>query len=706
MITDPAYTRAQLDRLIRPASVAVIGASDKPGALGATVITNLDHAGFSGPVYPVNPNRPMIGARPCLASIDDLPEGVDVAVLAIPRPGVVDAIRRLAARKVGAAIVFSAGFAEGGPDGRAEQEEMARIASEAGMVIEGPNCLGLVNYADGVPLTFVETRIVPSMGRRAIGVVSQSGAMAAVLGTTLLARDMAVSLSISTGNEATTGVEDYVDWMVDDPATQVIAMIVEQFRQPKRFLAAARRASAAGKPIVLLHPGKSAAARESAATHTGAMVGDYNLMRAKVGRTGVILAETLEELGDITEILLRCPVLTKPEVAVLGESGAFKALTLDLAEQLGLALAPLDDSNSPELRAALPPFVPVSNPLDLTAQGLSQPSIYTETISALLGDDRVGAVVAGIIQSDPITAQIKVPAILAALDGGATTKPVIFAGLDEGADMPAVHIAALRARGVPWFPTTERAFAALARLGENCLRDLTDRSPAPLAVPGLAALSGVVPEYRAKQLLAAAGIPFPDGRFAVSVDEAVAGAQALGFPVAMKAQSAALSHKSEAGGVILNLADAASVATVWTAMHDSVRGYDAAIALDGVLIERMGRRGVEMIVGARNDPEWGPVVLVGFGGVMAEILQDVRLITPDMGEDQVLAELLKLRSASLLIGFRGSPPLDLAALTHLIIRVGSVLLAEPTIAELDLNPVILQPAGEGVIALDALILLA
>lgn len=698
------HTAAQLDRLIRPGSVAVIGASDKPGALGATLITNLDRAGFSGTIYPINPKRERIGARPCLPSIDALPDDVDVAVLAIPRAGVLDAIRSLAARKVGAAIVFSAGFAEGGAEGRAEQDEIARIAAEAGMVIEGPNCLGLVNYVDGVPLTFVESRIVPTAGRRAVGVVSQSGAMAAVLGTTLLARDMAMSVSISTGNEAASGVEDYVDWMVDDPATGVIAMIVEQFRHPRRFLAAARRARDAGKPIVLLHPGKSGAARESAATHTGAMVGDYKLMRAKVSRAGVIFAETLEELGDIAELLLRCPTLRQPHVAVLGESGAFKALTLDLAEELDLPLAAFDDSNSPDLRAALPPFVPVSNPLDITAQGLSQPSIYTATIAALLDDDRVGAVVAGIIQSDPITAQIKVPAILAALDGREIAKPMIFAGLDEGADMPAEHIAALRARGVPWFPTTERAFTALARLGEHCLRDTADRSPAPLAVAGLGEITGVVPEYQAKQLLAATGIPFPEGRFAASAEEAVAAAEAIGYPVAMKAQAAALSHKSDAGGVVLNLVDASSVRAAWRTMHDSVRVYDATIALDGVLIERMGRSGVEMIVGARNDPEWGPVVLVGFGGVVAEILQDVRLITPDMGEAQIAAELLKLRNAPLLTGYRGSPPLDLGALTRLIAKVCAILQAEGRLVELDLNPVILHPDGEGVVALDALML--
>ncbi|MDE2403210.1 MAG: acetate--CoA ligase family protein [Sphingomonadales bacterium] len=700
----PRPTRAMIDRLLRPRSVAVVGASDKPGALGASVLGNLDRNGFAGAVYPINPNRETIGARACLPSVDDLPEGVDVAVLAIPQGAVLGAVRGLAARKCGAAIVFAAGFAEGGAEGLAQQAELARIAAESGMVIEGPNCLGLVNHVDGVPLTFVETECAAPAGRRAIGVVSQSGAMAAVLCTTLLARDLAVSYSVSTGNEAATGVEDYVDWLVDEPETRVIAMIVEQFRKPAAFLAAAKRARAVGKTIVLLHPGTSSAARESAATHTGAMAGDHKLMRAKVERAGVVLAETLEELGDIAEILVRCAPLARPELAVLGESGAFKALTLDLAEQLGLPLADLDDANAPALRAALPPFVPVSNPLDITAQGLSQPQIYTDCLAALFNDDRVGGVVCGIIQGDPVTSGIKVPAILAALDGRTLDKPMVFAGLDEGAGIPAGYIAALRARDVPWFPSTERAFRALARLGALATRDLADHAPAPLPVPGLADGHGVIPEYRAKALLGPLGVPFPAGRFAATVDEAVAAAEALGYPVAMKAQAAALSHKSDAGGVALALADAAAVRAAWTAMFASVAAYDPAIRLDGVLVETMGKRGIEMIVGARNDPEWGPVVLAGFGGVTAEILADVRLITPDMSEQAIAAELMRLKSAALLAGYRGSPRLDVAALARLVRTVVSILCAESSLIELDLNPVILHPEGEGVVALDALIL--
>jgi len=695
---------ARMNRLLRPQSIAVVGATDKPGAPGASILENIDRSAFSGAVYPINPKRESIGRRVCLPSIEALPEGVDVAVLAIPRAGVIDAVRLLASRKVGAAIIFAAGFAEGGDEGSAEQAEIGQIARDSGMVIEGPNCLGLVNYGDGVPLTFVQTAIVPPAGRRAVSVVSQSGALAAVLCTTLLARQVAVSFSISTGNEAASGVEDYVEWLITDEATHVIAMVVEHFRQPARFLAAVAKAHAAGKPVVLLHPGKSAAARASAATHTGAMAGDHQLMLAKVKRAGVIVAETLEELGDIAEILVRCPPLAGPDLAVLGESGAFKALVLDLAEDLSLPLAALDDANSPAVRAVLPAFVPVSNPLDITAQGLSQPDIYTSIIAALFADPRVGGVVAGIIQGDPITATIKVPAILAALEAPHVHKPLIFAGLDEGAEMPAHFIAALRAAGVPWFPSSERAFRALARLSARTALNLTDKTPAPCPVPGLAECAGVIPEYRAKDLLGPLGIPFPSRRFAASPREAADAANALGFPVALKAQSARLSHKSDAGGVVLNLPHGKAVEDAWQALHASVAAYDGSLVLDGVLVEKMGARGLEMIVGARNDPEWGPVVLAGFGGVTAEILRDVRLFTPDFDEAAICAQLMQLKSAPLLTGWRGSPPLDVPALARLIMKISAIMLAEPSLEELDLNPVVLYPAGEGLVVLDALML--
>src|SRR5579885_1229486 len=286
-----------MERLLRPRSVAIVGASATPGALGASVLANLQRMGYRGDIHLINPNRTEINGLPCLKSIEELPSAVDAAVLAIPRAGVLDAVTALARRSVGAAVIFSAGFAEGGEAGRAEQRTIARIATEHGMLLEGPNCLGLVNHVDGVGLTFVETSHKPLGGRPGIGIVSQSGAMACVLGTMLASRDLPVSYSVSTGNEAASGVEDFIEYLLTESHTAVIGLIVEQFRRPRHLLSLARRARESGKALVLLHPGRSNAARASAATHTGALAGDYALMRAKVAAEGIVTVESLEELG-------------------------------------------------------------------------------------------------------------------------------------------------------------------------------------------------------------------------------------------------------------------------------------------------------------------------------------------------------------------------------------------------------------------------
>lgn len=689
-----------LSRLLAPRSVAIVGASPTPGALGNSVLRNLERHGYAGAIHLINPKRDEIDGRPCLKSIGDLPEGVDAAVLAIPGPAVLDAVCALAERKVGAAIVFSAGFAEGGEEGLAAQAEVARIAAESGMVIEGPNCLGMVNYAAGIPLTFVEVPVLELAGRPAVGIVSQSGAMAVVLGTTLMAKDLGITLSVSTGNEAASGVEDYVEHLIADPA-KVIGMIVEQFRDPARFLSVAGRARAAGKTIVLLHPGTSSAARESAATHTGAMAGDWELMRAKVERAGVILVDSLEALGDVLEIVARAAPLGRGGAAVLTESGAFKALTLDLAERIGLELPPVEGATAAAMRAALPSFIPVSNPMDLTAQALVDPDLYRRTLEPLLEDHAYAAVVLAIIQTDETTSARKFLPIIDAVKALEPGKPVVFAGLDDGAAVPADYIAALRKLGVPYFPSPDRAFRALRHLMRHAVLDETRSAAAPIA---LELPQGVIPEYRAKQLLAPTGIPFPRGDFAASIEEAKAIAARIGYPVALKAQAAALSHKSDAGGVILNIGDSAALEAAWQHLYANVRSHDAAIRLDGVLVEAMGERGTELIVGARNDPDWGPILLVGFGGVTAELLRDVRLLPHDLPPKAIAAALRGLKQGQLLDGYRGSPPLDVEAASEVIATLGRVLAGTPSIREIDLNPLVVYPRGAGVVALDALIL--
>ena len=698
--SQPAARRA-IERLLRPRSVAIVGASPSPGSLGAGVLANLERFGYRGDIHLINANRNEIDGRPCLKSPAELPMGVDCTVLAIPRAGILEAVKACGARDVGGIVIYAAGFAEAGAEGRALQDEVARVAAAHGMAIEGPNCLGYVNYVDGIPLTFGGT--TPGPARGGLGIVSQSGAMASVIRAALHARDIGISLTISTGNEALNGVEDFLDYLIDEPQTRLIALMVEQFRQPRRFLELARRARAAGKKIVLLYPGRSAAARRSAETHTGAMSGDHAVMQALVSHAGVAVVETLEELVDFGELLTRWPALPERGAAIISESGAFKALALDFAETVGLDLPPPSPAQTAVLGALAPGLILPTNPLDLTAQALVDPSLYAKTMKPMLDDPRYGSLVMAIILSNPLMARRKVQPIIDALLAYKPTKPVLFAMLGEEAEVPAEIVAELRSLGVPFMRSPERALRALARLTDFAARRPAPvrRAPAPRAAKRLP--PGTIPEYVAKGLLAEAGIAVPPGALAKTIEEAKAAAASIGYPVALKAQAAALTHKSDAGGVILAVADDKSLEAGWAALHSDIARAGPGLALDGVLVEAMARLGVELILGARNDPDWGPVLVVGLGGIFAEALHDVRVLPPDLDAGAIADEMRKLKGAALLGGFRGKPARDVAAAAAMAARLGAFVRAHPEIAEIDVNPVMVHAAGEGAVALDALI---
>jgi acyl-CoA synthetase (NDP forming) len=689
-------------RLLRPRSVAIVGASANPNALGARVLANLERAKYSGDIHLINHKRDEINGRPCLKSIDDLTEWVDCAVLAIPRVAVLECVRACARRGVGGVIIFSAGFAEVGEEGRAEQQEIARVAKEYGMVVEGPNCLGLVNYVDSIALTFVTIPPRPLKGRSGIAVISQSGAMAAMLATTLSARDLNISFTVSTGNEATSGVEEYVEYMLQDPNTKVITLIVEQFRKPARFLTLARRAREQGKRIVLLHPGRSSPARESAITHTGAMAGDYQVMCSLVARAGVIIVDTLEELLDVSEIIYRCDSLPTAGCAVLTESGAVKALTMDLCVDLGLALSPLNESAYAGLAEVLPEFISPSNPVDLTAQTLVDPELYHRTMNVLLQEKDFGSIVLGVLLTDQATADLKLPHIIKAIKDLAPEKPVIFAGLDEGAEIPERYVRELRKLSVPCFATAERVFRALARLSAPLP---TDPGPTVQGVipPVLLLANGMVAEYRSKEILAAFGVSLPKGTFVRSVDEALTAAQEIGYPVVLKAQSAELTDKSDAGGVVLGLDTPEALRVGWVRLYENVAKAHPGLELDGVLTESMVGKGVELVVSARNDHDWGPVLQLGLDGVMAELFNDARLIPANLPPQEIVKELHKLKSAALLRGYCGAPEVDVAAAAKIVSQIGKVIQTDPRIREIHVNPLVVYPEGEGAVVLDALI---
>jgi acyl-CoA synthetase (NDP forming) len=695
-----------ISRLLRPRSVAIVGASPTPGSLGAGVLANLGRFHFDKPLHLVNPRYDRIGARPCVRSISELPDGIDCAVLAIPQAYVADAVRACAEKKMGGLIVLAGGFAEAGEEGKRAQEQIAAIAQGAGIALQGPNCLGTINYVDSVPLMFGVAPFESLGDRKGVAVVSQSGAMASAVRVALQARGIGVSYSVSTGNEASLGAEDFLEEFITDPHTSVIAMLMEQIRRPARFLDLAARAREAGKFIVLHHLGRSAAGRDAAKTHTGALSGDYSVMAAQVTARGVCLVDSLELLIDVPELLIR---LRNPRsaggTAIIGESGAFKGLALDFCETVGLALPPLSASTHEALVSQLPVFSPPSNPLDLTAQAMSDTGLYRRVLELIARDSAFGSVVITISLPSAESADRKLPLIIDALNSLDGNQGVVFAMLGEDCSIPLAYVDKIRDTGTPFFRSPERAFRALAAVKRLArLFDLIPTDAVPSAARGIEVPldPGMVPEYRAKQLLARRGLKMPPGRLVVSLEEALPAADELGFPLALKAQSSQLPHKSEAGAVALDIRDGASLRSAWATMQQRLAAERTAVSLDGMLLERMSEAGIEIIIGARNESGWGPVIMVGLGGILTELLQDVVFIPAGVGRAQIERALRSLKGAKLFDGYRGSPPADVDAAITVVEVLSALLLQHPEIVEADLNPVRIHARGQGATVLDAL----
>lgn len=691
-----------ISRLLRPRSVAVIGASATPGSLGAGVLANLGRFRFDRPLHLVNPRYDRIGERPCVRSIADLPDGIDCAVLAIPQAHVAEAVRVCAEKGIGGVIVLAGGFAEAGEEGKLAQEQIAAMAQRAGIALQGPNCLGTINYVDGVPLMFGVAPYESLGDRMGVAVVSQSGAMASAVRVALQARGIGVSYSVSTGNEASLGAEDFLEEFIADPRTRVIAMLMEQIRRPARFLALAERAREGGKFIVLHHLGRSAAGREAAKTHTGALSGDYSVMAAQVTARGVCLVDSLELLIDVPELLMRLRNPRAPGgTAVVGESGAFKGLALDFCETVGLQLPPLSVATHDALVSQLPVFSPPSNPLDLTAQAMSDTGLYRRVLELIARDPAFSSVVLTISLPSAESADRKLPLIIDALQSLEGKPGAVFAMLGEDCPIPQGHVDKMRETGVAFFRSPERAFRALAAMKR--LATTVDVAPSAVARAATPLEPGMIPEYKAKELLARRGLKMPPSRFVVSLDEALSAAEELGFPLALKAQSRHLPHKSEAGAVALDIRDVAWLRSAWTTMKHRLTVERKDVSLEGMLLERMSEPGIEIIVGARNEAGWGPVIMVGLGGVLTELLQDVVFIPAGAGRAQIEKALRSLKGAKLLHGYRGAPPADIDAAVTVVDTLSTLLLQHPEIVEADLNPVRIHARGQGATVLDALL---
>lgn len=694
---------APVDRLLNPRSVAIIGASPEPASIGNNVFENLLRSGYQGEIHLVSRSRREISGKPCVASIDDLPLGVDAVALVVPQAAVVDSVAACARRQAGSAVIFASGFAETGEAGRIQQERLAAIARDGNMMLLGPNCIGFRNFADSVALTFEPLpEGVPSF-KSGVAVIAQSGAMTSNLRLALLAKGVAVTSAVSTGNEANLGIEDFLAYGLEQEGNRVFSLFIEQVRRPALFLDLVRQARMKARPIVLLHPGRTARARETALSHTGALAGDFEVMKTVLRHEGVVFVETMDELFDVTTLLARWPEPSPLPIGAISNSGAFRGISLDFCETLGLGIAELTTETKAALRSMLPAYAAVDNPLDITTVGLAQPRVFGDTAKAMLDDPGVGGLVLAFIPGTSQFQMVRCRSVLPAIEN--SPKPVAFSMFGDETPLVEEFPRTLREHGIPLFRSPDRALRAMARVNAYAHLRVCRGSSASDAPPSLRIDEhGTIPEYRAKAYLARLGITVPQGCVVRTPDEAQALAERIGYPVVIKAQSPALPHKSDAGGVIVGITDDSMLRVEWKRLMENVAKAKPGLRLDGVLVERMAKPGLEVIVGARRDPGWGIILMAGLGGIWSEALRDVQLMPADLDRAAIIASLDALKGAALLAGGRGLPALDKGAIADAAIALAGLMRMNKDLCDIEINPLIVYPSGA--LALDALMVAA
>lgn len=705
----PVNNKLDMNPILRPRSVAIIGMSTKPGSASQVVLNNLLTGGYDGAVHLVGRSGGTFEGHTILSSISELPEHVDLAILMVPSTAVLETITDCVSRKVRGAVCFASGFAEMGDDGRNQQQEIAKIARAGNLTLLGPNTVGYFNYVDAFYVMMVQLVLPPKLDRSqgpAVAVVAQSGGIGAHIAASLQARGVPLSYMMTTGNEAQTGLAELIEYFATDAHTGAVVVYAEQIKSAPEFVAAVRNARSHGKPVVLLHPGRSERSQEAAKSHTGALAGNHAAMQLMAEYAGATVVDSLEEAIDVGQLLLRYPKSTSGGLGLVTASGAICGLVQDYVEPLGLELPDLAEAQANALREHLPEFLPARNPLDLGTLFTYKPELIEIGVSNVLADPAVGSLLVSMAMPGPEASLIWLRHYLKGT-ASQSQKPAIFVMQNEDVPLAPEFIEEARQNRAIIMRSPERAIRALARVTKFGRRqEELDSSSAttPISIPADLQLgSGVQTEWIGKRALKKLGITVPKGDLATSSEEAIRIANSIGYPVVIKAQAATLAHKSEVGGVLLNISDDSALKDAWAQLYENVAKGAPGLELEGVLVEAMGQRGLELVVGATRDPQWGPIVMIGLGGVWVEALGDVQLLPPKLPQPAIIDRLLSLKARKLLTGFRGTHAVDLKAVTEVVATVGQLMLDHPEISEIDVNPLVAYSEGNGVVALDALI---
>ena len=690
---------ASLDSLLRPGSVAVLGASADPTRIGGRPIAYMLAQGYAGRILPVNPNRAEVQGLQAYGSVADLPVVPDTAIIAVPADLAVQAVEDLGARGVRSAIVFTAGFAEMDAAGATAQARMMEAARRHGMRIVGPNCLGLFNARIGFYPIFSSSfeNGWPKPGR--IGIASQSGAYGTHVFATARNRGIGTPICVTTGNEGDVTIGDVIGWMAEDPDTDVIAAYAEGIRESGSFLAALTAARAARKPVVMMKVGTSTVGAHAAQSHTASIAGDDAVTDAVLREFGVVRARTTEEMLDIAMTATRRIYPVGNTLGVITISGGAGVLISDAAEKLGLPVPEMPAAAQARLKALLP-FASPRNPVDCTAQAFNDMSLIGTFTDAMIEDGGYTSILGFFTQVGG--ADSMAPRLREQLRASMARHPGRLWVLSVVA--PPGRVAEYEADGFVVFEDPTRATVAIHAMGRFGDAFAQGAAQPPPDLPHVDLPPTTPSEAAAKRLLARAGIPAAPEAECATVEEAIAAAEGFGYPVVLKILSPDIIHKSDIGGVIVGVQDAAAVGTGFAAVLARARAAAPEATIEGVLVAKQLRGGTECIMGITVDPVFGAVAAFGLGGIFVEVLRDVALHRCPFGPDVAERMIRSIRAAPVLLGARGRPPADIPALAAMLSRLSVFgVQAGPRLRAVDLNPVFAMPAGGGAYAADAVI---
>jgi acetyl coenzyme A synthetase (ADP forming)-like protein len=711
---------AGLEAIFRPRSIAVIGASRDRTTVGGALFHNLIKHDFQGAVYPVNPKSPVVQSVKAYPTVADLPEAVDLALIVVPGVHVNATLEECGKKGVKGAVVISAGFKEIGGIGVEREKQMVAIARKYGMRVVGPNCLGVLNTEAAVSMDATFAPPFPPPGSVAFS--SQSGALGLAIIEYANALNVGLSHFVSVGNKADVSGNDLLEFWERDPGTRIILLYLESFGNPRRFLQIARRV-ARTKPIVAVKSGRTSAGMRAASSHTGSLAGADTAVTALCAQAGVIRTDTLEELFDVAILLANQPVPKGNRVGIVTNAGGPAIMASDACETRGLEITSLTDETRAALQAFLPAEASTRNPVDMIAS--ATPESFERAVRIMANDPNVDSIIA--LYVPPIvTNPLEVAqAIVRGHEAGKADlrakgldpKPLLTCflgshGVPEG-------LKSLQAGHIPSYTFPEAAAIALSRAvkygrwlqepeGVYPVFDDVDRAAAKKIVAGALERAGdegawLTPD-EVNGLLAAWRIPTPAVSFAKTADEAAAAAGTLGFPVAVKLASDTITHKSDVGGVRLDLRNAAEVREAFAAIEKKLDAIGKRAEMSGVTVQPMIREGIETIVGMTRDPSFGPLMLFGLGGVQVELLKDVFFRVHPLRDLDAQQMVQGIRGAKLLQGYRGAPPGDVAKVEETLLRVSQLVGECKNIAEMDLNPLKVLPPGRGCVVLDARVL--